>query len=683
MTHRSLWLVTLLLACKSAPPPEPPAPPAPTEAAPVNAATVTPPVAADAPIWQSAAILEGKCKATLAEIEVIRGEIKAGAPDTLAAYDRMLAKVDRLSGWLDLSANVSPEETVRNAAEACQRSLGTLVNDLNLDRGLYDRVAAIEVERLNPLGQRSTALILRTFKRAGVSQDEATRQKLKALYDEMVKVGQDFDRAIRDDVRTIEVDPSELKGLPEDFIKGHPVGENGKVKLTTNNPDFLPVSTYAESESLRKALYVAFQSRAAETNPQNLKKLLELRHTYATTLGYPSWAAYMAEDKMVKTAATIEKFLGDVAQVARPRMNADLKELLARKKKDDKKAKQIEGWDRFYYVEKVRAEKFGFDARAVRPYFEYNAVTAGLMDLYGELFAVRFVKDTEAPRWHPDVEAYQLWQGDKQLGRFYLDMHPRPNKYGHAAMFPLQTGLSDGTLAIGALVCNFPDPKTSQGPALMEHDQVVTYFHEFGHLVHQLLATGSPYVNLGGTNVEWDFVEAPSQLLEEWARDATVLARFAHHVESKEPIPAALVQKLRESAEFGKGTAVMRQVFYASLSFQLHNQKPDGLDLDKVTVALEKQYSPYPHAAGTRMYASFGHLQSYSSMYYTYQWSLSLAKDIYTRFQKAGLLDPATAAAYRTEILSPGGSRDASELVASFLGRTTNLEAYRAWLQSK
>lgn len=682
MTHRSLWLVALVLACKSAPPPEPPAPPAPTEATPVSEAA-PPPVPVDAPIWQSAAILEGKCKATLAEIEGLRGEIKAGAPDTLAAYDRMLAKVDRLSGWLDLSANVSPEETVRNAAEACQRSLGTLVNDLNLDRGLYDRVAAIDVSKLNPLGQRSTALILRTFKRAGVSQDEATRQKLKALYDEMVKVGQDFDRAIRDDVRTVEVDPAELKGLPEDFIKGHPAGENGKVKLTTNNPDFLPVSTYAESESLRKALYVAFQSRASETNQTNLKKLLELRHTYATTLGYPSWAAYMAEDKMVKTAGTIEKFLGDVAKVARPRMNADLKELLARKKKDDKKAKQIEGWDRFYYVEKVRAEKFGFDARSVRPYFEYNAVTAGLMELYGELFAVRFVKDEQAPRWHPDVEAYQLWQGDKQLGRFYLDMHPRPNKYGHAAMFPLQTGLSDGTLAIGALVCNFPDPKTSQGPALMEHDQVVTYFHEFGHLVHQLLATGSPYVNLGGTNVEWDFVEAPSQLLEEWARDATVLARFAKHVESKEPIPAALVQKLRESAEFGKGTAVMRQVFYASLSFQLHNQKPEGLDLDRVTEALEKQYSPYPHVAGTRMYASFGHLQSYSSMYYTYQWSLSLAKDIYTRFQKAGLLDPATAAAYRTEILSPGGSRDASDLVGSFLGRATNLDAYRAWLQSK
>ena len=376
MTHRSLWLVTLVLACKSAPPPEPPTPPAPTEATPVSQA-VTPPVPVDAPIWQSAAILEGKCKATLAEIEALRGEIKAGAPDTLASYDRMLAKVDRLNGWLDLSANVSPEESVRNAAEACQRSLGTLVNDLNLDRGLYDRVAAIEVAKLNPLGQRSTALILRTFKRAGVSQDDATRQKLKALYDEMVKVGQDFDRAIRDDVRTVEVDQAELKGLPEDFIKGHPAGENGKVKLTTNNPDFLPVSTYAESESLRKALYVAFQSRAAETNQENLKKLLELRHTYATTLGYPSWAAYMAEDKMVKTAATIEKFLGDVAKIARPRMNADLKELLARKKKDDKKAKQIEGWDRFYYVEKVRAEKFGFDARAVRPYFEYNAVTAG------------------------------------------------------------------------------------------------------------------------------------------------------------------------------------------------------------------------------------------------------------------------------------------------------------------
>ncbi len=497
----------------------------------------------------------------------------------------------------------------------------------------------------------------------------------------MVRVGQAFSRTSRNDSRTIEVDAKLLDGLPADFIAGHKPNAEGKVKLSTDYPDFFPVQKYAKSEALRKQLYVEFLSRGYPQNDDNLKKLLELRSEYAKLLGFESWAAYTAEDKMVKTDKRIASFIADIAKVARPRMEADLKTLLKRKKKDDKKAKAVQVWDRFYYTQLVQKEQFGFDVQAVRPYFEYKRVTKGIQDLYAELFGVTFKKVEGAPVWHPSVEAYELLENGQVKGRFYLDMQPRDGKYGHAAMFPLRVGLSGSEQPAASLVCNFPNPP--EGEALMEHSQVVTYFHEFGHLVHHLLATDSPWANQGGINTEWDFVEAPSQLLEEWAWDPAVLQRFAKHAKTNEPIPADVVKKMRASSEFGKGVHVMRQVALTALSFELHSEaEPSKLELEAKAKDVAKRYSPYPYPEGTHQYASFGHLNGYSSMYYTYQWSLSLAKDIFTRFEKEGLLNQSVAQAYVQKILRPGGARDASELVKEFLGREPNLDAYRKWLQA-
>jgi thimet oligopeptidase len=215
----------------------------------------------------------------------------------------------------------------------------------------------------------------------------------------------------------------------------------------------------------------------------------------------------------------------------------------------------------------------------------------------------------------------------------------------------------------------------------MEHGDVKTFFHEFGHLIHHLLARSTKWVNQNGTSVEWDFVEAPSQLLEEWVWDAKVLARFAKHVETKQPIPPELVEKMRRADEFGKGTAVMRQLKFAALSYELHSKDPSKLNLAEFLKDVDKRFSPYPFVPGTYEYASFGHLEGYSSMYYTYQWSLVMAKDIFTRFAKNGLLDPATAGEYRDKILAQGGRRDAADLMKDFLGRESNLDAYRAWLE--
>jgi len=638
------------------------------------------------PVWTSSVAVQSFCTENLDEAKSLRAEISKvenrTSENVLEPFNNMLLAIDKAYGLAGLIAQVYPEKDRRDAAEACEREIQEFISSVNLDRGLYDAVSSVDVSTADAHTKRFTEKLLRDFKRSGVDKDEATRKRLKEIHAALVKVGQTFSRNIRDDVRTLELDSADaLKGLPEDWVKAHKPNEAGKIVVTTNYPDYFPVQNYAEDENLRSALTKKFLSRGYPKNDAVFKEILTLRQELASTLGYENWADYNAGDKMVGNAKAISKFIDDITAIARPRGDRDIAELLKRKKKDNPKASAIQTWDRFFYVGKVRKEKFGFDAQSVRPYFEFNRVTKGIMELYGELFGVRFVQNTERPVWHESVRAYDLFTGDDKIAEFYLDMHPREGKYKHAAMFPLRTGVIGGDLPSASLVCNFPEP--GENPALMEHTQVVTYFHEFGHLVHQLLANGSKWANLAGINVEWDFVEAPSQLLEEWAWDPDVLARFAKHIETDAPIPAEIVKKMRASSEFGKGAHVMRQIFYTALSFGYHAQSPEGLDLLAFQKEIQKKYMPYPYIEGTHTYAGFGHLNGYSSMYYTYQWSLVIAKDIFTKFKAAGLLDPKVAREYRESILAPGGARPAADLVKAFLGRESNLDAYRQWLEAE
>lgn len=621
------------------------------------------------------------CRDTLTRVQGMREKLqkdeKPEAP--LVVYNELWRELGNEMSDAELFGAVHPDAARREQAEACARALKAFANELTLDRAVYETVSSVDVSAADAGTKRFADKALLEFRLAGVDKDEATRTELKKLHGEMVELGQQFSRAIRDDVRKVKVTPEQLDGLPEDFIAAHPV-EDGKVTLTTNYPDFFPVATFAKDEAVRRELTVAFLSRAYPANDKTLTELLRKRHAYATLLGFPSWADYIAKDKMSGSAETIRAFTEEIAGIARPRMEKDLAVLLAAKKKDVPDAKAIQTWDRFYYVQKVQAEKFGFDAAKARAYFAYPAVREGILKLYGELFGLSFEK-VEREVWHPSVEAFEMSRDGELVGRFFFDMHPREGKYGHAAMFPLRVGLAGGQLPEASLVCNFPDPSTGSG--LMDHGQVQTFFHEFGHLIHHLLARGSKWTNQSGINTEWDFVEAPSQILEEWSWSTEVLQRFAKHHETGEPIPADLVANMRAASEFGIGVHIMRQVHYQALSFYLHDGRAaaDGFDLFATSKDIQEKYSPYPYPEGTHVYASFGHLDGYSSVYYTYQWSLALAKDMFTRFEKNGLLDTKTARAYADEILVPGGSRPAADLVKSFLGRPYNLDAYKKWLQ--
>jgi thimet oligopeptidase len=636
-------------------------------------------------IWNTIAEVEQNCSEHLEAAKRLRDELVQGengrtVDNTLQPMNDLIIELDRVLPMSDLIANVSPDKAVRSAAEACQREVMKFVSELELDRGVYDALAAVKTDDRHPPTKRFLKHLLRDYRRSGVDKDEATRNALKALVEEMVKTGQEFSRAIREDKRFVEVTEKDLAGLPDDFVQAHI--KDGTGRISTDYPDFFPVVTYAKQGSVRRALYMEFLKRAYPANEATLKKLLELRYAYATKLGYSDWAEYAAEEEMVKDKKTIATFIDKVAHIARPRMEQDLQQLLTRKRKDHKRAKTVRLWDRFYYVNKIKAEEYGVDSEEVRDYFDYPRVKEGLLALNQELFGVTFSKVEDAPTWYEAVEAYDVVDGDRVIARFYLDMHPREGKYGHAAMFSLLSGVTDTQLPAASLVCNFPTP-SGDGPALMEHGQVVTFFHEFGHLMHHLLAGRHDWVTQSGISCESDFVEVPSQLLEEWPWSYDVLKKFAVHYQTGAPIPAELVEKMRKSKEFGKGMHVMRQMFYASLSLNYHDRDPGGFDLLGVVKKNQKIYSPYPYEEGTYVYASFGHLEGYTSRYYTYMWSLMLAKDLFTKFDENDMMNKTILMVYRDTILAPGGSIDAADMVKNFMGREYTFDALKEYLEKE
>ena len=312
------------------------------------------------------------------------------------------------------------------------------------------------------------------------------------------------------------------------------------------------------------------------------------------------------------------------------------------------------------------------DAQQVRAYFDFRKVRAGLLSVTGDLFGLTYEPVPDASVWHEEVACYDVFSAGEPLGRIYLDLHPRAGKYSHAAQFSLVEGVEGRQLPEGALVCNFPR-------GLMEHDDVVTLFHEFGHLVHHLLGGHHDWVRFSGVATEWDFVEAPSQLLEEWAWDPHVLASFATDA-SGLPIPPELVARMRAGEEFGKGYLARTQMFYAALSYYLHHDVP--ADRTAAMRELQSRYDLFGYIPDTHMQAGFGHLQGYSSGYYTYMWSLVIAKDLFSAFDREAMFDTTVSYRYRDRILAPGGSRDAAGLVTDFLGRPYSFDAFRAWLES-
>ncbi|MBH1989374.1 MAG: Zn-dependent oligopeptidase [Myxococcaceae bacterium] len=611
--------------------------------------------------------LEVRCQTEQKKAEALRAKIVSGAKNPLNLYNQLEVHLDAMSSLPGLLSQVHPSQKVREEAERCEQQASQFITNLSLDRALYDRFAALKPHSLKSDSKRLLDKILQNFKRSGVNQDSATRAKIKVLEEQLTLIGQEFARNIREDKRSIEISHAHLKGLPSDFVASHPVQANGKVTISTDYPDSIPFMTYAEDANARKELYLQLNQRGYPKNVAILKQLIQKRYELAQLLGYPSFAEYVIEDKMMKTSQNASDFIHKISAIASMGAKKEYADLLAQKRQRDPSATEVYPYEKAYLEEKIRKARYQVDSQKVRSYFSFPKVRDGLLDLSAQLFELRFERVKQPEVWHPSVEVYQVSRGNRALGEIYLDLHPRDNKFKHAAQFTIQNGVKGKQLPIGALACNFSTD-------LMDHDQVVTFFHEFGHLMHHILGGNQPYIHFSGVSTEWDFVEAPSQFFEEWAWNPEVLQTFSQ-------IPSDLVSKMRSADEFGKGIDTKRQMMLAELSLQYYWQHPESFEPMDTFSKLQAKYSDFAPMADTYMPMSFGHLVDYSAMYYTYMWSKVISKDFLSAFEANGLMDKQQAKRYRQLILEAGGSKDAAELVQDFLGRPYRFDAFQNWLE--
>jgi len=601
--------------------------------------------------------------------------------DWRLVQDASLAPIERLELWNEadialgellgaayLISESHPDAAVREAAESAAQEAEALAAARLLNPDLWAVFAAADAAALHPLEQRLLSHIRRDFRRGGVDLDAETRERVRSLVERDTALSLAFSRNIRDGRREIRVPAEGLAGLPQDFIDAHPVDEDGFVTLTTDYTDLMPVREYARVRETRLALVAAYNDLAWPDNESVLAELLEVRAERARLLGYADWAEYETETRMIGSGAAIPAFLERLDIASDLASSAEYDRVLARLRQDAPDVDEVTIADFWYVLGAIKREEYDVDAQLVRSYFPFERVRDGILDVTGRLLDIEYVP-VAAPTWHPDVASYDVVRGGTALGRIHLDLHPRPGKYSHAACFPLVPGIKGRQLPEAVLLCNF-----SRG--LLEHDEVVTFFHEFGHLVHDILAGGQRWARFTGIQTEWDFVEAPSQLLEEWAWDADVLGSFAANA-AGEPIPADLVARMRTADAFGRALEVRRQLGHATVSYRLHVDRPG--DLQGATERLYASTSPVQPLRGVHPYAGFGHLTGYGACYYTYQWSLVIARDLLSAFD-GDLMNPDAAARYRTEVLERGGTRDARELVEEFLGRPFAFDAYRAWL---
>jgi len=603
-------------------------------------------------------------------LEAIKDGSARSTADVLALWNESDIALRDAGSVSSLLAEVHPDAAVRAQAEGHQLAVTKASTERGLDRALYDVVAATSADGLDADAARVRSHILRDFRRSGVDQPADVATRLRELSDRMTVLRQEIARHIRDDVRSIKLRPDQLDGLPADYIAAHPVDADGLATITTDYPDYMPFRMFATDAGARRALTVEFLNRAWPANDSVLREMLSLRYEQAQLLGYDSWPDFDSEIKMIKNGDAIAAFVEKITAAAAEPGRRDYDVLLARRRVDDPDATSLDSADASYYGELVRREAFHVDAQNVRRYFDFGKVRRGLLDVTARLFGIEYVELPGTAVWHSEVTAYDVLMDGTRLGRIYLDLHPRDGKFKHAAQFDLVGGVADQQLPEGTLVCNFPR-------GVMEHTDVVTLFHEFGHLVHHVLGGRQRWAQFSGVATEWDFVEAPSQMLEEWAWNAEVLRTFATD-DDGEPIPSDLVERMRAAKDFGSGFYARTQMFYAALAYVLHQDRP--ADFVATVEAVQRKYDLFDYIEGTHFYASFGHLADYTSAYYTYMWSLVIAKDLFSAFDTDDMFDPGPARRYRDEILAKGGSADAADLVARFLGRPFTFDAFAAWL---
>ncbi|GAB4150548.1 MAG: oligopeptidase A [Planctomycetaceae bacterium] len=608
--------------------------------------------------------------------------------NTIGAIDDLIVNLRLDTEYLQFMAYVSPNAELRDLGNKAERDVRNWLIALSQREDLYKAVQQYVAKKPQLEGEQARLLkhTLRDYRRAGMNLSKADRDRLKALKVDLNKLSLEFEKNIREDETRVPLSKEELKGMSEDWLKTQPRAA-GLYLVGMDYPSFLPLMDYCENETTRKKVWIAYKRRGGEKNVKVLERILVLRAKIAKLLGYQHPADFETEIRMAKSAENVLKFYQKLRPLLRKKALIDWQEFTEAKRKHTGNPKaKFYPWDQSFYEKRLMKNKYAVDSEKVREYFPLNRVIEGLFSITQSLYGLEYrdVKNEAAKRglkiWHPDVKVYDVFDkasGDK-LGTFYLDMHPRPNKYGHAAQWGLypRKVWADGRVQkpLAALVCNFTKP-TADKPSLLSHDEVETFFHEFGHCLHSIL-TEAKYGEFSGTSVARDFVEAPSQMFENWVWDAKVLKSFARHYKTGEVFPDDLLQGMIRARYLGSGMKAEHQVYYGMVDLTYHMQ-PDGkVDTTKVQNDLFGEIELYDPVPGTHFQSSFGHLTGYQAGYYGYLWSLVYAQDMFERFKQLGMLNPKAGMYYRKKILARGGTMDAMDMVRDYLGREPRMEPF-------
>ncbi len=613
-----------------------------------------------------------------------------GVPDGERTYANTLLALEEAeqlaqAGSWTVLAHVAVDDALRDAGREWEARLRKYEVALRFHEGLHGAVAAFaatpQAAELTGEDARLLEHTLRDYRRNGFDLPAAERARLRALFDELVELESKFDSAISEWQDGIEVTRDDLAGLPDAYVDGlERDGERYRVSL--DYPQYLPFMANARSSDQRRELMERNQRKGGAENVAVVERAIEVRGEIARTLGYDSWAAYVVEPQMAGRRENVDAFLDDLRRRVAVKADRDLAEY-AEALQQTTGTREVHVWDQAFALEQLKRTRFAVDDMAVAEYFPLDACLDGLFGVMGDVLGLRFTEVADTSVWHPSVRVFDIAEARPDAGdagepfaRFLMDLHPRANKFKHAAAFPLVTGrrLADGSYRqpVAAIVANFTEPGAGR-PALLRHSEVVTLFHEFGHVLHETL-TRAERTRFAGTMTERDFVEAPSQMLEHWCWDADVLRRFARHHETGEPLPQELLDGLIAAKHAGSGLATLRQIFLASVDFAYHSPGFGGDSTAELRRVHERV--GFPYLEGTHFQSGFGHLFGYDAGYYGYLWSRSLGDDMFTVFESAGPMDAATGARYRRTVLARGGSVDGARMVREFLGREPDNAAF-------
>jgi thimet oligopeptidase len=601
-------------------------------------------------------------------------EAKASFATTIKPFEEATAAWSRAISPIAFMTAVSPDKAVRDAAHELENEMGAYGVALSHREDLYRQfeAAAAKKETLSTVDARLMGLTLRGYRDNGFGLKPEDRERLKAMQEKLILLQTEFARNIDDQKETVALEESALKGLPPAYVAALQRDAQGRYLIPVDESTMPTFMRYADSAEYRKSMLLKFTNRGGERNLAVLKEGLELRRDVAQLLGYKTYPDFALKDRMAKTPARVFEFLDRVKGAVVERAAKDLADLLAVKKRFDANATQIFSWERAYFARILRTERHGFDPEAVRQYFPVERVVAGTLKIYQETLGVTFREIKDGPRWSPEVRLFEIVD-DKtgaSVGHFYLDLKPREGKHGHPAAYPIVAGrvLPDGAYQkpIAAMVADFPEPAPGQ-PSLLSHGDVETFFHEFGHLMHQTL-TKARYASMSGSSVALDFVEGPSQMLENFVWERKVIDELSGHWKDGSKLPPELFDKMVGARGFMEGMTWASQVALALGDLILHSEVP--ADPQSVFSKLEESLTGVPAMEGAHFLSSFDHLMGgYGAGYYAYLWSKVFAQDIYTLFKADGVISPRVGAHYRTAILETGSERDEMDSMKDLLGR--------------